>query len=191
MQNLPAYFDNPEFRNDALKLIGESVARIDDTCSRLSSLKQKIELRFTVCDLNELVTVTLDELAPCLKIPCEKTLRPLPKISLDPEQLRKVLTNLVLNALEAANGNGSIAVETSTTDHHVVLSVTDNGCGMSPEFIEHTLFRPFRSTKKHGMGIGLYHSKMIVEAHRGRIDVVSQEGSGSTFRVILPATPPV
>ena len=174
-----------------MKLIGESVARIDDTCGRLSSLKQKIELRLAECDLNELVARTLDELAPCLKIPCEKTLRPLPKISLDPEQIQKVLTNLVLNAQEAANGKGSIAVETSTTDHQVVLSVADNGCGMSAEFIEHILFRPFRSTKKRGMGIGLFHSKMIVEAHRGRIEVVSQEGSGSTFRVILPSAPPV
>ena len=48
------------------------------------------------------------------------------------------------------------------------------------------LFRPFRSTKKKGMGIGLFHSKMIVEAHRGKIEVESEEGKGSTFRVVLP-----
>ena len=57
---------------------------------------------------------------------------------------------------------------------------------MSQQFIETMLFRPFQSTKKRGMGIGLFQSKMIVEAHHGRINVVSQVGRGTTFRVILP-----
>jgi signal transduction histidine kinase len=57
---------------------------------------------------------------------------------------------------------------------------------MSKEFIEKSLFRPFKTTKKHGMGVGLFQSKMIVEAHQGRIEVESEEGRGSTFRVFLP-----
>ncbi|MBZ5499127.1 MAG: PEP-CTERM system histidine kinase PrsK [Acidobacteriia bacterium] len=188
MQNLPAYFDNPDFRKDALKLIGESVARIDATCSRLSSLKQRIELRLVEGDLNELVARILDELGASIKTPLKRKLGAIPLISLDSEQLQKVVTNLILNAHEACNGKGSIIVETETIDHQVVLSVTDNGCGITQEFIENLLFRPFRTTKKRGMGIGLYHSKMIVEAHHGRIEVVSREGEGSTFRVILPVT---
>jgi len=77
-------------------------------------------------------------------------------------------------------------VKTSPTNGSVELSVEDNGCGMSGEFIEKSLFRPFQTTKKQGMGIGLFHSRMIVEAHRGRIEVESEEGKGSVFRVILP-----
>jgi signal transduction histidine kinase len=57
---------------------------------------------------------------------------------------------------------------------------------MSKEFMERSLFRPFKTTKKQGMGIGLFQSKMIVEAHGGRIEVESEEGKGSTFRVFLP-----
>jgi hypothetical protein len=57
---------------------------------------------------------------------------------------------------------------------------------MSQDFIESSLFQPFKSTKKRGMGIGLFHSKMIVEAHHGRIDVESQPGKGSVFKVVLP-----
>jgi signal transduction histidine kinase len=64
--------------------------------------------------------------------------------------------------------------------------VKDNGCGMSREFMDQSLFRPFRTTKAKGTGIGLFQSKMIVEAHNGRIEVDSQEGEGSTFRVLLP-----
>ena len=71
-------------------------------------------------------------------------------------------------------------------DGWAVLSVRDTGCGMSPDFIHESLFRPFRSTKKTGMGIGLFQSKMIVEAHHGRIEVESKEGVGSTLRVYLP-----
>jgi signal transduction histidine kinase len=57
---------------------------------------------------------------------------------------------------------------------------------MSRLFIERSLFQPFQTTKSQGLGIGLFHSKMIVEAHRGRIEVESEEGEGSLFRVMLP-----
>jgi signal transduction histidine kinase len=57
---------------------------------------------------------------------------------------------------------------------------------MSKEFMEQSLFRPFKTTKRQGMGIGLFQSKMIVEAHQGRIEVESEEGRGTTFRVFLP-----
>jgi hypothetical protein len=187
MQNLPAYFDNPEFRGDALKLIGESVAKIDATCSRLSSLKQKIELKPMQADLNALLTTTLDDFERSNRFQFDKDLQSLPQVSMDPEQMQKVITNLLMNAHDATKGHGSIRVATSTNDHQVIFSIADNGCGMSQKFIERSLFRPFSSTKKRGMGIGLFHSKMIVEAHHGRIEVESAEGKGTTFRVILPS----
>jgi signal transduction histidine kinase len=64
--------------------------------------------------------------------------------------------------------------------------VSDDGCGMSLDFVNRSLFRPFQTTKKNGLGIGLFQSKMIVEAHQGRIQVDSQPGKGTTFRLILP-----
>jgi signal transduction histidine kinase len=57
---------------------------------------------------------------------------------------------------------------------------------MSPDFLRNSLFRPFQTTKKDGMGIGMFHSKTIVEAHQGRMEVESEPGAGSTFRVLLP-----
>ena len=110
----------------------------------------------------------------------------MPKLMLDGEQIQKVLTNLVLNAKEAIDEIGEIRVKTGRKDGWVVLCVSDNGCGMSNEFIQKSLFRPFKTTKKRGMGIGLYHSQMIVEAHHGKIEVESEVGKGSTFRVFLP-----
>ena len=66
------------------------------------------------------------------------------------------------------------------------LWLADNGCGMSPAFLKDSLFRPFQTTKKKGLGIGMFQSRMIVEAHRGSIQVKSELGVGTTFRVILP-----
>jgi signal transduction histidine kinase len=92
----------------------------------------------------------------------------------------------VLNACEATAGGGEVRVATAEEDGRAVLEVTDTGGGMTKEFMERSLFRPFRTTKKQGMGIGLFHSRMIVEAHGGRIEVQSESGRGSTFKVYLP-----
>jgi putative PEP-CTERM system histidine kinase len=186
MQNLPVHFNSPEFRNDALRAISDSVAKINTMCGSLSLLRQKIVLQKTETDLNELVTTTLASLDSCCKSMPIQDLHPLPRLVIDPEQIQKVLTNLVLNANEALGNRGEIRVVTIEKNGWAVLSVSDNGCGMSKEFIEKSLFRPFQTTKKQGMGIGLFHSKMIVEAHHGRIEVESEEGKGSTFKVILP-----
>ena len=66
------------------------------------------------------------------------------------------------------------------------VRVSDNGCGMSGEFIENHLFRPFQTTKKKGLGIGLYQCKTIVEAHSGKLKVNSEEGKGTDFYMYLP-----
>jgi putative PEP-CTERM system histidine kinase len=185
MQNLPIYFDNPEFRADALKLIGQSAAKIDDTIGRLSSLK-RIEIKPLPADLNEILASCINDFECSTRTKVDWSIEPLPEISIDQEQIQKVITNLMMNAHDAVQGKGAIKMAACAADHHVQLTVSDNGCGMSRAFIDKMLFRPFTSTKKRGMGIGLFHSKMIVEAHKGKIEVDSEEGKGTTFRVILP-----
>jgi len=185
-QNLPVHFDNPDFRNDALRTIGQSLDKINGMCSRLSLLSQKLELHTNETDLNELVRNILTSLEGLLKVRPVIDLTPLPKVILDSGQIQKVLTNLLLNANEAILEGGGIQVFTGLKGNFAFLSVTDTGCGMSQEFINRLLFRPFKTTKKQGMGIGLFHSKKIIEAHQGRIEVESEEGKGSTFKVLLP-----
>lgn len=185
MQNLPTHFDNPEFRGDALRAISDSVAKINTMSSGLSLLRQKIVLQLAETDLNGLVTTTINMLNG-FKASITQDLKPLPKLLIDSEQIQKVLTNLILNANDAVGNEGEIRVATEQKDNWILLSVSDNGCGMSKEFIEKSLFHPFKTTKKQGMGIGLFHSKMIVEAHHGRIEVESEEGRGTTFKVFLP-----
>ncbi|MGA7876270.1 MAG: ATP-binding protein, partial [Desulfoferrobacter sp.] len=93
---------------------------------------------------------------------------------------------LILNAKEAVGPQGTVKIETYHNEKTIIVSVRDNGCGISQDFLEKSLFQPFKTTKKKGLGIGLFQSKMIIEAHKGRIEVESKEGVGTTFRVVLP-----
>jgi putative PEP-CTERM system histidine kinase len=186
MQNLPVHFDNPDFRNDVLRIMEQNVTKVNNLCRNLSMLGQRIELKRNETDFNELVNASLSSINGSSEICFIQNLQPLPRSMIDPEQIQKVLANLILNAKEAIENRGEIRLATEQRDGWIIFSVSDNGCGMSKEFMEERLFRPFKTTKKQGMGIGLFQSKMIVEAHQGRIEVESEEGRGTTFRVLLP-----
>ena len=185
-QNLPVHHDNPEFRSDAIRTISQSVDKVNALCSRLLMLSQKMEIRPAQADLNDLVRATLASLDGHFRAQVTPELGEVPPVALDAEQIQKVLENLLLNANDAVAEGGHIGVSTGFRDGWAEIAVSDDGCGMAPEFIEKRLFRPFQTTKKQGMGIGLFHSRTIVEAHGGRLEVASAEGKGSTFRVFLP-----
>jgi putative PEP-CTERM system histidine kinase len=187
LQNLPAHYQDPAFRQDALQDIARTVTHLDEIIGRLNELRHELAVQAVECDLNELVTDTLKSQEQAPGVELVRELRPLPKIRLDRAQIQKVLTNLVLNAREALGPGGIIRVETSQRNGWVVLGVSDNGCGMSSDFVQRSLFRPFQTTKKKGLGIGMFHSKMIIEAHGGRIEVESELGKGTAFRVFLLA----
>ncbi len=219
VQNFPRHYDNPEFRQEALKTMTQSVEKIRGLCSRLALIREKPQMHLRPGNLTSLVNQVLTELRPQIGDSVESRLDPVPPVRLDNDQFKKVVVNLVLNAVEATEvsggfeGNGKretgsekreaqartiepgtrnqepgtqITVTTSAHGGHAVLEVRDRGCGMTREFIEERLFHPFQTTKPQGMGIGLFQSRMIVEQHGGRIEVESQPGKGTTFRVLLP-----
>jgi putative PEP-CTERM system histidine kinase len=185
LQNLPVHFDDPIFRQDALRGIGETANRINQLISRVGALRH-LELKPVEMDLNLLVADALEVLKGAPEINVVKELHLQPKLKVDRDQFGSVITNLLLNARDAVGSGGEVRIETSQSDRWAILSVADNGCGMSPAFVRASLFRPFQTTKKKGLGIGMFQSKMIVEAHRGKIQVESEPGAGTTVRVILP-----
>jgi putative PEP-CTERM system histidine kinase len=186
LQNLPVHFDDPVFREDVLRGMAKTVAHINRLTSRLSLVRHELTIKAVEADLNEVVTQALAGLDTGAGSTLVKELAPLPAVRLDPEQMQKVVTNLVLNGLEAVSAQGQVRVLTARTDSSVLLTVADNGCGMSAEFLQHSLFRPFQTTKQGGLGIGMFQSRKIVEAHGGKITVASEPGQGTTFQVILP-----
>lgn len=187
LQNLPVHFDDPEFRADAVRGIGSTVDRINRLILKLSALRQELQLELVVTDLNQLVGEVIDGLGTeAGGVEVIRDLKPLPDIRLDREQMRSVVTNLIVNARESIDGQGVIRVETKRDAGRVMLSVADTGIGMSQEFIRDDLFRPFQSTKSKGLGIGMFQCRKIVEAHRGTIHTESEPGEGTTFRISLP-----
>ena len=185
LQNLPVHFDDPAFRQDALRGIGETANRINQLISRVGALRP-LEPKLAEVDLNLLVTDALKVLNGTPGISVIKQFHLQPKLRVDRDQFGSVITNLLLNARDAIQPGGEVRVETSQSNGWAILSVADNGCGMSPAFLKASLFRPFHTTKKKGLGIGMFHSKMIVEAHRGKMQVDSEPGAGTTIRVMLP-----
>ena len=186
LQNLPIHFDNPDFRQDALHGMAKTCEHINHLISRLSLLRHDLQIKPVESNLNDVVAGVLSSWNVITGVTLVKNLRPCPAILLDREQISKVVANLLINASEAVSQSGEIRIETSHNNGWVVLLVADNGCGMAPEFLSRALFRPFQTTKKMGLGIGMFQSKMIVEAHGGRIEVESEARKGATFRVLLP-----
>lgn len=188
LQNLPVHFNDPAFREDALRGIGKTVNHINDLIRRLSMLRQELNVRAANTDLNQLVQNTLKCVEGAQGIELSTNFASLPQVHVDPEQIQKVITNLLLNAKEAMS-SGRINVQTNQQNGWAVITVADTGAGMSPDFMSKQLFRPFQTTKKQGIGIGMFQSRMIVEAHGGRMEVQSELGKGTTFRVLLPIKP--
>ncbi|NUP04718.1 MAG: two-component system sensor protein [Polyangiaceae bacterium] len=121
----------------------------------------------------------------------------LPRVAIDPEQLRQVLMNLIRNGMQAVGQRGKVNISTRVRfgrgtrsgkegDAFVEITVADTGPGISRKTLE-KLFLPFFTTKDKGTGLGLAISQRIVQGAGGRIEVRSYEGKGSTFSVVLPA----
>jgi len=110
----------------------------------------------------------------------------LPKVAGDPAELREAFTNLVLNAVDAMPKGGHLTLRSSTADGQVMVEVTDTGTGI-PEPIRQKIFDPFFTTKgPKGTGLGLSMAYGILARHGGRITVESEEGRGTTFRLMFP-----
>src|SRR5579863_3510389 len=109
----------------------------------------------------------------------------LPEVEHDSDQIHQVMLNLLLNALQAIDVNGKIAVTVESRGGQAVIEVADNGRGIAPDLLPN-IFRPFFTTKGDGTGLGLSLARRIIEDHQGRIDVTSAVGKGTTFSVVLP-----
>ena len=109
----------------------------------------------------------------------------LPLLFVDPQQTRQVLANLVVNAYQAMPEGGNLTISALATCDHIQVNIADSGQGMSSATMK-MIFEPLYTTKTNGIGLGLAVSKNLVELNGGQIDVHSEEGQGSTFRITFP-----
>src|SRR6478736_1328921 len=203
IQLAPERKDDPDFIQEFSRIVLDDVYRIERLIEEILDYARYMEPKLTDEDFNDIVASCLyfiDVKADSHGIKIEKELAPdLPRVMLDRQQIKQVLLNLLLNAMDSMTGaGGRLRVQTRKLvkpGGHVWvhIEIEDNGEGIQETNLEH-IFDPFFTTKHEsgeheGTGLGLTIVHQIIEEHHGDIQVKSVAGSGTTFFVSLPALP--
>ena len=180
VENAADYIEDPEFQEDMLETLAGTIDKMKKLIARLKNLREEPELKFTDVDLLKIAEGATGSFERQVRLVAEGPVL----VRADGEEIGNVLLNLILNAFEASPENRSVTLEVGReTDGEAFLKISDQGCGMSVDFIENRLFKPFATTKKKGLGIGLYQCKQVIEGHGGMIEVESEPGVGTTFMI--------
>ncbi|MEE9443372.1 MAG: ATP-binding protein [candidate division Zixibacteria bacterium] len=190
LQNADKNIANPDFQKEALVTIGRAVDRQKKIISRLTEDRGEDKYFIKETNLAELIKsaterVRIDTI-PQVDLNCE--IDDNVTVFVDPEKIGSVFDNLIMNAVEAMPEGGilSINIVSEVDSEAIGIKFSDSGCGMDADFINSKLFRPFSSTKKHGLGIGMYQSREVILKHGGRMEVKSEIGRGTDFIIYLP-----
>lgn len=182
-----------DFHESNLKNILKGIRKVDDVIKGLLDFANPKEPILTPTSVNRIIEEALFFSAPQAhegQIVIEKNLaRHLPPVLLDPEQIKRVFINIILNALQAMRPGGMLRIRTSKKPHgQVVVRISDTGTGIPPAYLKR-IFDPFFTTKSQGAGLGLSVSRTILERHHATISCESQEGKGTTFTIVFPSPP--
>lgn len=174
---------------DVLKDVREEVLRINRIVTDLLDTARPKPPNFIKSDLNATVEHAVlfarqQGASKPIKVHCIKSPE-LPEIEHDTGQIHQVILNLVLNAVQALDGPGTVTVAVSANNGEAVIEVKDTGPGIAAETLPN-IFRPFFTTKGHGTGLGLSLARRIVEDHNGTLKVSSKIGQGTTFTIAIP-----
>jgi len=186
---------NPQQRED-FQVISEEIVHIDSLVQSFLEFSRPPKLRMQKISPSEIVDLALKLMTHRLEsyqvsVQVERHER-LPVVQADPDRLKEVLVNIMVNACEAMKGGGAIAIhEEEALDASLgqvaVVRIRDNGPGIE-EGLRARIFEPFFTTKDEGSGLGLSIAVRIVEEHGGRLNLESRKGQGAEFSLILPVT---
>ena len=186
---LPEKYAEPAFREKFFRIVQTEIDRINTIVKELSDFAKPAPLQLQLVSMAELLEDTLSFLPnQYLKqgIEVHKALEENGLvIQADPQQLRQVLLNLLLNSVEAMEGPGTITIATAQRNGYLSISVADTGKGIPKKDLSH-VFDPFHTTKEHGTGLGLSVVHSIIREHGGRVHVESTVGQGTTVKITLP-----
>ncbi len=193
-QLLPERLEDEEFRSQFLKIASGEVDRISSLVNELLDFARPSDPKWALEDVNAILdgmillvsTGTKKKLINIIKNYAAN----LPPAQIDREQIKQVVLNILLNAIDATAENGTITVQTRSFikpggEPYIQIEFTDTGCGIPSEHLE-DIFNPFFTTKPAGSGLGLSISNQIIQDHKGYIDVESQLEKGSSFFINLP-----
>ncbi len=188
LQNAEKKFDDPRFQQLTLETLRGAQERMTRLINRLTSPAKQIDFALTNCDLGAIVLNLASEmkLSTHGKVRVAIAVDGLPPVKGNEEKIRSVISNLIINAVEAMPSGGDLKIAGSAdSSESVLLTVGDTGVGMTPEFIRDRLFRPFQTSKASGLGIGLFQSRELVGQMGGSLTVNSVPGQGSQFKLKL------
>jgi len=188
LSNMQQNYKDPEFKADLTATIVDTVKKMEDLLAKLTSSPYFLELRFQSVNLLIQRVVEKLDLRKREKIKLIEEYGELPEIMIDKVNMERVFRNLILNALEAMPVEGRLKITTRSQKRPAaaIIKITDTGHGMTREFIDNHLFKPFTTTKPKGLGLALFSCKEIVSLHGGKIEVKSELHKGTTFVVKLP-----
>jgi len=193
VQRLRSEFEPRKDQEEYLSFIQtvlDEIKRLDNIINQFLSLAKAQKLTLVSSDMNKF----LDELILLVemdtrdkKVHVIKIMDRLPQLKIDPDEMKKALLNIMLNGVQAMPEGGKLQVQSYTDDSKgtVVIRITDSGVGISKENLS-TIFQPYFSTKEKGTGIGLSIAYRIISDHKGKIEVESEVGKGTTFIITLP-----
>jgi signal transduction histidine kinase len=183
---------SPQYQ--ALRIIDEETKRCEKIIQDLMQFARPGDAQRRQTYVHAVIDTTLHMMESRLykqKVTLGRRIQPdVPPIIADPQQLEQVLINLYLNAVDAMLDGGTLTVgaEQGSDKQTTVIRVTDTGRGMTADEV-HRIFQPFYTANtKTGLGLGLPICERIIKNHGGRIEVQSEPGKGTTFKVILPLT---
>ncbi len=187
-QLLPAEYGDPNFRKEFIDSVTREVNRINKIVNDLLDYARPRKDKRQATDIPKLVDETLASVIPAYNehhITIKKNYNQTPPVVIDPEQLRQVLVNLMINAVEAMPAGGSISCTIRGTKEEVEIEIADTGNGIAEEAVKE-IFTPFFTTKEGGTGLGLSIVQRIVSEQGGRIEVSSRKNEGTHFKLFLP-----
>ena len=174
---------------ESIQVIEEQAVYMDKIVSDLQAFVRPVRIDKQPISLNELVTAVLASVAIPENININVCMKAdFPQVKADPQLLKRVLINLVTNAVQAMPDGGKLTISAEVNSQgQVVVTVEDTGVGI-PEKIKTQIFTPLFTTKPRGQGFGLAVCKRVIEAHGGSINFESQEGKGAKFTIQFPAS---
>jgi signal transduction histidine kinase len=186
LKNVP---EESEIQRELAGFISSEVDRTNSLVTRFLEFARPLEVRPETAELTEVLDrsiAQLERVTPRYNVSVYRNYSPdVRPFAFDAELMERVFYNLLLNAAQATPAGGEIVVKTRVADGSVEIAVIDRGAGIAPEHLE-SIFNPFFTTKKEGVGLGLAIVSKIVDLHGGKMSVESEAGKGSVFHVFLP-----
>ncbi|MGB3725347.1 MAG: XrtA/PEP-CTERM system histidine kinase PrsK [Glaciecola sp.] len=187
LANAKQHKNNPEFIDDTFETLEHTKARMDKMLKQLMDKSADSGATKQNTNVTELLdTLISSKCAGILPIPVLTTTTAFYTV-IDSDKLANVMYHLIDNAQQATADDGSVNLDISSNDTHIIVKITDTGVGMSRLFIDNKLFKPFETTKGNaGMGVGAYDAKTFLQGIGGNLLVESEEGAGTCFSVFIP-----